>query len=362
MRRGSSTFEAIIAGPHVRTVRMQALKGNVPLGYLDVSAASMSISGDSSSITRRTLSGTVAATDAALAWFRKPSTTIKAWVGVQSGSAKAEMLVHWGVSQQPDIDQDAGTITFTSPDLAQRIADASFIDPESSNTSMTTVQQISQLVVEAVPWLNVRDETGDSTVVADVTWTDSRSDAIAQLAQSIGAETFFSPVSADGYPAWVIRPERTLASLPDFTVRDKVNLSTADESIDFTQAYNVIVATADRADGTTLQGVSYDRDPLSPLNVMDCGYKVGRISSSLFTTVAQCTQAAYVARMRLAGYPSSMNITAALHPGVECGDLWVSQHNRRTNRVIPGSIDYDLFTGAMTSTCRAATIQQPDVS
>lgn len=362
MRRGSDAFEQIIAGSHVRTVRMQALRGSIPLGFLDVSAASLSISGDASTITRRTLNATVAATTDALNWFRQPSTTVKAWVGAQSSGRTEWMPVHWGVSQQPQIDEDGGTIQFSSPDLAQRIADSAFINPEASNTALTVPQQIESLVREAIPWMNFRDETNNSTAVAAVTWTDSRADAIAQLAQSVAAESFFSPVMADGNPGWVVRPERTLASLPDFQIVDGVNLSAASESVDFTKCYNVVIASADRSDGGSLQGVSIDTDPSSPLNVADCGYKVGRISSSLYTTQTQCMNAAYAARMRLAGYPSSLSVDSALHPGVDCGDLWVVMHNRKSYRVIPTSIDFDLFTGAMSASCRAATMPQPGVS
>lgn len=358
MIRGSDTFERIIAGSHTRMVRAQARKGNIPLGDLDVSTASLSISGDASTITRRTLTLTVAATPDALRWFRQPSTTVRVWVGVRSGDSSADLGVHWGVSLNPEIDEDNGVINISSPDLASRPAAHSFISPRSSTKGMTITQQLSALVVEALPWMGVRDETGDSTAVASVTWTDSRSDAIVQLAKSIGAETFFSPATPDG-PAWVVRPERTLASMPDFTVKDRVNLSEAKEQPDFSQAYNCIIATSDRGDSTTLQGVSTDTDPGSPLNVTDCGYRVGRISSSLYTTKAQCTQAAYIARMRLAGYPASLSVDAALHPGVECGDLWVVQHKNTTYRVIPTSIDYDLLSGAMSATCRSATLPDP---
>lgn len=362
MIRGSDAFERIIAGPHARTVRAQARKGNIPLGDLAVSAASLSISGDSSTITRRTLDLTVAATPDAIAWFHLPSLTIRVWVGVKpigaTGDSSVELGVHWGVSLNPNIDEDNGVITVSSPDLASRPASHSFLSPRSSTKGMTITQQLSALVVEATPWMGVRDETGDSTAVPSVTWTDSRSDAIVQLASSIGAETFFSPATPDG-PAWVVRPERTLASLPDFTVKDGVNLSTLSESVDFSKAFNCIVATSDRGDSTTLKGVSTDTDPASPLNVMDCGYRVGRISSSLFTTKAQCRQAAYLARVRLAGYPASLSVDAALHPGVECGDLWHVQHDRKTYRVIPTSIDYDLMSGAMSATCRSATLPDP---
>jgi hypothetical protein len=279
------------------------------------------------------------------------------WAGALVSGSPQYIPVHWGLAQVPTIDQQAGTITFTSPDLGQRIVQDRFTSPRASTRGLTVAQMIQQLVRESIPWVSFEDQTGDHTTVAPVVWTNDRAGAITSLAQAIGAETFLRP---DG--VWVLRYVQSLTTAAQFTVREGVNLMSFAKTLNFDAAKNVIVANCQRADGTTIQGISEDDDPTSPLFVGSVGRNVGFITSSLYTTAGQCVQAANAARVRLSGYPISASFTAALHPGIEAGDRVDVIYQRTPYQLIPDSLSFDLTQPIATFTARSATRPLPVVS
>lgn len=321
MLRGDAQLEAALLGSHTISVETELRLGgrtvasSVPLepgATVDVSA---------SSFVRRTLKGTIKednpdARRTLTNLLTTPGVQIVVRRGVRMVDGRAlDLPIHHGIIAQPESGWPSPSIRFTSPDLAAKVAAYRFPKPTSPKPGFTIAQQIGELVLDALPGIQVVDLSGASNPCPrGVVWERNRNDAISSLATSIGCEAFFRP---DG--AWVTRQVPTIMGAPVHTFQDGLNLSEATVGMDMTTIRNWIVATSERADGVVVRGEAKDTNAASPTRVSGpMGPVTGFYASSFLTTAAQCATAARGILARSMGARRSITLSGLLHPGLDC--------------------------------------------
>lgn len=362
MLRGSVALERAFAGSYVGAVKCEAwIAGRRVASDLPLVAAS--VSGDRDNFVRRSTSMTFvedrgAAGESLAATLARPGCEVVVSRGAYLGSRPEFLPVHWGVAENPKWDWRTRGVTLTSPDLAMRVSLDRFVRPRRSTRGMTVPQQITALVRETLPRVRVIDESGSSVAVPNVVWERDRNVAVTELAASIGCETYFRP---DG--TWVIRRIPTLVGVAALRIREGADLTEAGVETDWSGVRNHLVVSSERSDGAALRGESADLDPNSPTYVAGpLRRRTGFYSSSLFTTSAQCTQAALALRARMQGAQVSVDYTATVHPGVEAGDRHDVSVDGSTHRIVLDAFSFDVFGGTMTGSGRSARALPEGVS
>lgn len=183
-------------------------------------------------------------------------------------------------------------------------------------------------------------------VLGDVTYIDSRADALAQLEQSYGAETYFDALGdfvfaakpADDAPAvWTVDAGATGVMIG------------AEENLDRTGIYNgVLVRGQGTADLPPVSALATFTDPGSPIR---WGGPFGKVTlvadSTTVTTTGEASAAAEnLLRLRLK-QTRQLTLTAAPNPALEAGDtINVVFPDDRVERHLIDSTTIDLGTGA----------------
>jgi hypothetical protein len=241
---------------------------------------------------------------------------------------------------EPSIDERTRSISISSPDRAQRIVDNRFLSPRSSRAGFTIAQQIQTLIGESIYRVGFEDQSGDATAVPPMVWERDRAAAITDMARSIGCEFFMSPKGQG-----VLRPIPRLTSVPSWSVRSGVNLTSRSATTDWSEVYNIIVAESSRSDLPPLRGVAQDDDPSSPtyIGITGRGPNPGWWSSATLTSSAQCVVAAEGILARTKGARTSVQFEGLVHPGIEASDRIDVQRDR----LVLDSFEIDPFAPVM---------------
>lgn len=321
MLRGDAQLEAALQGSHTVSVEVElrldgrTVATSVPLdegASVDVSA---------SSFVRRTLKGTItegnpSARRILVEQLTTPGMEILVRRGAQTVDGRSvDLPIHHGIIARPEAGWPSPPISFTSPDLGAKVAAYRFPQPTSPRPGLTIPQQIGALVREALPGIQIVDESGASNAVPrGIVWERNRNDAVSSLATSIGCETFLRP---DG--VWLIRQVPTIMGAPVHTFADGDNLSEASVGMDLSAIRNWIIAIATRADGVTIRAEAKDRSALSPTRVTGpMGPVTGFYASPFLTTYAQALKAALGILARSMGARRSVTLSGLMHPGLDC--------------------------------------------
>lgn len=217
---------------------------------------------------------------------------------------------------------DSGAVEVTLEDRAARISDDIFDAPTQTVSGATNVAEITRLIQRTLGiTVAVTDATG-SAQVAPVTELDKDPwvDGIEKLADALGAECFFDQ---QGIP--VIRLQPTLLDASQWTVSEGElgTLTKIGEKLTRADAYNRVIASGQRSDGTTPAfAVVSDLDPHSPTYYLGpFGHKPYRYSSPLLTTVPQCTTTATALLARVAGTGVQLDLENIVNPALDAGDV-----------------------------------------
>lgn len=350
---GTAAAERAILSSHEVAVRCEAWRGGRPVGKDLPLLSDAKVSVDSSRFVRRQASlsfqepysGARGALGSLLAL---PGMELRVWRGVRLGQQVFWWPVHWGMVREPNVDDRTRTIAIQSPDRAQRVADNRFTSPRPSRVGFTVAQQIRELVQESIYRVRFVDASGDSTAVPAVTWERDRSQAISDLARSIGCETFHAP---DG--TWVLRRVSRLRQPASWTVRHGVNLASLSTVTDWSAVHNIVIALGERTDLPPLRGEARDDDPMSPTYVGLAGMGPNPAwlpdsMTSLFTTNAQCVTAAQAALARAVGARTSVDFDGLVHPGLEAGDRIDVRAKSDVHRLVLDSFDLSPFGPLLT--------------
>lgn len=337
---GSAAAEQAIASSHTALVKAEAWAAGRKVDDLPIVKGSR-ISVDASRFVRR--QGSLVfqeqysgARSALAALLSRPGMEVRCWRGVQLGEGSYFWPVHWGMVSEPSVEERTRTISISSPDRAQRIVDNRFLSPRSSRAGFTVAQQIQQLIGESIYRVGFEDQSGDATAVPPMVWERDRAAAITDMARSIGCEFFMSPAGQG-----VLRPIPKLTSVPSWSVRSGVNLTSQSATTDWSEVYNIIVAESARSDLPPMRGVAQDNDPASPtyVGITGRGPNPGWWSSSMLTSAAQCLVAAEGILARTKGARTSVQFEGLVHPGIEASDRIDVQRDR----LVLDNFEIDLF-------------------
>jgi hypothetical protein len=198
--------------------------------------------------------------------------------------------------------------------------------------------------------------------LGDITYTGARNEALTQLEQSYGAETYFD---ANGDFVFAARPADTDPVVWTVDAGEQGVMVDARESLDRTGVYNgVYVKGQAQGDLPPVSALSTFTDPASPVRWGGpFGHVTLLVDSTTVTTVAQAQAAAdSLLRLRLK-QTRSLELTSAPNPALEAGDtIEVSFPDGRTERHLIDAVTVDLATAAqqiVTRTQFAPTTQSP---
>lgn len=332
----SAIAKALEAG-HTPTARCEVWQGNRRASKKRLQVASGSVEVTNAQFQRRSGSIRLQETQEVRQLLATPGACLRVWRGVEGVPGWIPVL--WGPVKAPTREWGSSAIDLTVEDLSRRVLRDVLVAPKASLPGATVAQQILTLWRESIPWAGWLDLTGDRTAVPKVTWEGDRSTAITDLAASIGAETWMRP---DGVV--VLAPTPTLDSPIDLKVSAKKNLAAASMSWDWDAVVNHCVVRSDSADNP-VSGEFIDYN--SPTGVTACGWNRITISTATVTTSQQCRIAAESYVLRSQGARVTTDITSAVHPGVEPGDVHRVAYPNNLSRYVVDSVSFDLFGASM---------------
>lgn len=206
-------------------------------------------------------------------------------------------------------------------DRSLSVADDRFDFPVQTQPGRTCVQEITRLIQESIPGVEVLDETGDTTLapVLDID-RDRWGDGVEKLADAIGAECF-----ADQVGRFRIRYQPRPTDTPVWVVDAGATgvLVKADVKLTREQVYNAVIATGERTDGTpAVCAKVVDDDNASPTYYGGpFGRKPRFWSSPLLTSNAQAAVSGAALLARVRGYAARVDVDAITNPALEAGDV-----------------------------------------
>lgn len=245
------------------------------------------------------------------------STDLKVFSGVRYTEGDTE-LVPLGVFrlETPSRPSLLGELRIVAGDYSGVLARARFVKPWNTPKGALVVDQITSMVLDVLPWVEVVDLTGSKATHPGGAWERERWDSIDDLATSIGADVAFDP---DG--RCIIRPVPTVAATPDWTVdanSETAVLLDAGISLSVADVYNAVTATSSDPGTTPVSATVYQST--GPLAYV-AGFKQPRFyASPVLKTSAQCASAARGILARSLAYAQKLAPVAAPNPALDVGD------------------------------------------
>lgn len=329
-------------------VRAEVMHARRVLGRLGVAACSVTDNGDA--FARRSASLECAATPEAIDMLSRPGVGVRVSVGIGFGGTVHWVPVHWGCVFTRGRSMTSAAIDVTSTDMFTRLKRARFLSPRASTRGSTVPLQIFELARERIRWAGAVDESHVAPAVAPVTWDTDRDKAIEDLAASAGLEAFWRPTGDI-----VVRPVRSITMRPDAHIRQGVSLADASWTQSSETVINAVRAHSDSSNGAGFSGVSIDADPTSPTFVDgEFDMNVAYYSSELFTSNAQCRQAALAQRLLQSRNVETVEVTCALMPWLETGDRINVSVEGRLFQGVATNISFDCFGASMMITLALA--------
>jgi len=182
--------------------------------------------------------------------------------------------------------------------------------------------------------------------LGDITWTAERTEALSQLEQSYGAETYFD---SNGDFVFAQKPQDTAPVVWTVDAGELGVMVDARESLDRTGVYNgVVVKGQATADAPPVSALSTFNDPSSPIRWGGPFGHVAILADSTTVTTAEEAQAAADSLLRLRlKQTRSLELTAAPNPALEAGDtIAVVFPDGRSERHLIDATTIDLATEA----------------
>lgn len=357
----SPAARSAIKGAHTVTSRVELWYGGSPVDR-DLPVVDGSVRGQRS-LVRRTLDVTLAGDRDLWDALTKPGMELKAFRGAQfpDGSVEESPIGVFLASRRPQLDVASGAISLSGcPDLFQRVIDARFETPRTSRTAFTYFQQIESLVREVVPRLFARDELRNGNAMPNAVWDRDRGAAVSQVATAAGGEVWFDPAGV-----LVLGRPPTFADRAAIRLTDRDGtISTASVSVDYEAAYNIVVASGERTDGTPpVVGIARDTGETSVTRWNGpMGPKPRFYSSPLLLSATSARAAAETLLTKSVGAARSITVEAVANPDIDVASrvdvtlASVGVHERH----IVDSFTLPLFSAGMTLETRAVDLVEVD--
>lgn len=239
------------------------------------------------------------------------------------------------------------------PDLMQRVIDARFESPRSSRSGFTLAQQIQSLLGEAVQRLSFRSDLPDARQVPGAVWERDRLEAVQQVAIAAGGEVWVDPKGR-----FVLGRPPTFADKARWKFHTQGGaISTASAEVDWSSAYNIVVASGERTDGTPqVSATVRDVNPSSVTYWQGAmGPKPRFYASPFLMTKAQAEAAATTLLYRSIGARKSLTLETVANPWIDVADrVDVTLVDEGIHeRHIVDSFRLPLFSAAMSLETRA---------
>lgn len=259
------------------------------------------------------------------------TTRLRVKRGVESlGHSEVVQLGIWRVDETKRTADGLTEITFS--DLGAYITDARFLIPRTPDSSLTCVELITDLIIEAVPHAVVRVlATADHPVLLRAPWEKDRWEAIDALAESIDAEVYVN--YAGEFVIADIPAINSGAAVMTLDEGEGGVLIEREEGDTRDQVYNAVSVSNGSTNPSTplVWAWAYDNDPTSPTYFYgEFGQKPRFYVNQNFTTTEQCQQTADgLLAQSLAAHQS---LTASSLPlfFLEPGDLVQIRHLDRS--------------------------------
>jgi hypothetical protein len=191
-----------------------------------------------------------------------------------------------------------------------------------------------------------------AAVLGDITWTGERTEALSQLEQSYGAETYFD---AAGDFVFAQKPQDADPVVWTVDAGDLGVMVDARESLDRTGVYNgVVVKGQAQGDLPPVQALATFDDPTSPIRWGGPFGHVAILADSTTVTTVPEAQAAADALLRLRlKQTRSLELTSAPNPALEAGDtISVEFPDGRAEVHLIDAVTIDLATAAQSIVTR----------
>lgn len=242
-----------------------------------------------------------------------------------------------------------GNVSLVCTDRAADVTDHEFVSPQNSDTDNSIYMEFVRLVSDAVSDPTFGPSDSFLTLVQPLTWELSRSAALDEMAQAVGA-VWYCLANGD----FVMRrfpwtqpgpPVVTLTDGPGGTVNYWEALR------DRNMIYNVVTVSGERLDGAApVYGTAMDTNPLSPTYV-DGGFGVRSLLERLQTpATAGRAQGAAQERLAVSVAPvESFQLRCVPDASLELGDIInLVIEGREVTQVVSGlsmplGMDNDMF-------------------
>ncbi len=328
MQPRSAVFDATVARSHQLVVRADIVRnGKTVAQGLPVTAGS--VTANRTQLARRTCSVTIGdpaytPTGASGDLLAPYGNEIRLWRGAVTVNGPELICVGtFGIRSVTFDDGVFKGIAVTGIDRLKRVEETRFPFPRTSPPAASAVEQIKALLREVVPWAEVRvDPDVVDVSLPRVTWPQSRSQALVDLASSLGCEVF-----ADPYGDFIIQPQPSPNDPPVFTVTGGPGgvLIGARHDLTRDQVFNGVVArgsTTSAGGATVISDLATDDDPTSPTFWGGpFGRVVGFYDSALFVNKDQANNAARAMLVNNTGAARSINYSTVVNPALEPGDV-----------------------------------------
>jgi len=328
MQPRSAVFDATVARSHQLVVRADIVRnGKTVARGLPVTAGS--VTANRTQLARRTAVVTIGdpayiPTGAPGDLLAPYGNEIRLWRGAVTVNGPELICVGtFGIRTVTFDDGVFKGIAVTGIDRFKRVEETRFPFPRTSPPAASAVEQIKALLLEVVPWAEVR--VGPDVIDASlprVTWPQSRTQALIDLVSSLGCEVF-----ADPYGDFIIQPQPSPNDPPVFTVTGGLGgvLIGARHDLTRDQVFNGIVArgsTTTAGGATIISDLVTDDDPTSPTFWGGpFGKVVGFYDSALFADKDQANNAARAMLVNNTGAARSINYSTLVNPALEPGDV-----------------------------------------
>jgi hypothetical protein len=326
---------AAIRRPHTALFRVEVWRGgtrldtSLPNGLQIFSGSSVKI--DSTQKVRRQVTVQVPNSDTLWELLTVPGTELHPYRGL--GIPAVGQV--WCPLGRMEIDHPTigysptGNLEVTGGDYRGRLEAAEFLTPAITQFGTLISSQIVAFLQDAMPTVPLLSQVTATWVIGSKVYATDRAAAIDEMTAAIGAELLW-----DGDGNAVLRDIPQLASTAAWTVdAGQGVMLDASRQGSVTTARNVVVVTSSAADGTPLIAPVYvwDNNPTSPTyagpdpvnnpgGAGPFGIRVEPLTSTAITDPQQALQAGQARLAQVAGWPTSLTLSAAVNPGLEDGD------------------------------------------
>ena len=297
----------------------------------DLEVAGGSVRVDESSKVRRAGTLVVAgSTDASLrledgslvpwdagAFLAPVDTDVQVWVGHRYTESDTELVPVLmgrvsGVSRRGLSD----ALSLELGDYSAVLAESRFPSPWVTPVGVTVVSEITRIVRDVLPWVEVYDLTGSSQVTSAATWERQRWDAVTSLATSMAAEAFFDPLGR-----LILRAVPDGSAAPVWTMDTGTETAIVEDaamSVDTSKVYNAVSVSSSDPNVSDVTAIVYQTsgDLRWRAGFQRCRF----FASPVLKTREACAAAAATLLPKSLIYATRVEPTIAPDPALEAGD------------------------------------------